>query len=193
MQSSPSAPMGTRTAVTAPASQKRRSACQRDLSSSFHRRRAPLGSAKAATQGHIASQVLQSLQERSSQHLSEGGLLRPLGVAWQHNENGKGDEALLKRVGDVEKRLARVHETIEGLVRGISKYTALVTHAMESRDQEGLVLKVTAAVTAALGSLERDADSNRADDNGGDSSRGKRRRAIPSRRPLSAGSCESCM
>ena len=192
MQSSPSAPMATRTAVTAPAIQKRRAACQRDLSSSFQRRRAPFGSAKATTQGQIASQVLQSMQERSSQHLSEGAMLRPPGMAQQHHDTGKRDETLLKRVGDIEKRLARVHETIEGLVRGIGKYTALVTHAMESKDEEGLVLRVTAAVTAALGSLERDAD-NGADEGGDYNTRSKRPRAVLSRRPVSAGSCESCM
>lgn len=189
MQSSPSAPTAMRKAVTAPTIQKRRSTCQRDLSSSFHRRRAPFAGGKAATQGHIASQVLQSMQERSSQHHSDGAPLRPLGVARLNNESDcKGNEALLKRMDDVEKRLVRVHETIEGLVRGISKYTALATHAMEGRDEEGLVQKVTAAVTSVLGRVEHDADND-----AGKNTRGTRHHAVPSRRPLSAGSCESCM
>ena len=197
MQSSPSAPTAMRAAGAAPTIQKRRSTCRRDLSSSFQRRRAPFGNSKAATQGQIASQVLQSMHERSSQHHSEGAPLRPLWVARHDNESsGKGDEALLRRVDDVEKRLARIHETMEGLIRGISKYTALATDVMRGRDEEALVQKVTAAVTVALGSLEHDAAiqaAERAENGGENSTRDKRRLAGPSPRPLSAGSCESCM
>jgi len=115
-------------------------------------------SARAA-QGLVASQVLQSMQERSlasQQHVTaaaaavavaEGSLVGGVGGVGAVGGTGvDGEQAVLKRVDALEERLVRIQETIEGLVRGVGKYTARV----EGRDEEAVARRISADVVVQV-------------------------------------------
>lgn len=109
-----------------------------------------------AAQGLVASQVLQSMQERSlasQQHVTtaaaavavaEGSLVGGVGAVGGIGVDG--EQAVLKRVDALEERLVRIQETIEGLVRGVGKYTARV----EGRDEEAVARRISADVVVQV-------------------------------------------
>jgi len=94
----------------------------------------------------IASQVLHSIQERSEgKHNNQD--IDAIGTSGAANQ--KDYSVLSKQVDGLESRLRRLQQSVERILRGVSKYTIETAGAMERREKD-VIDSVTEAVTAAV-------------------------------------------